>query len=101
MQRLSGKQLRRLLGDPLHAGTAGHQRIDAAAFDAGLGRALHMAAMVADQGAAEAVLHEPGRAVRAFVAMGAGPAEGERRIAAPVEEEQRLLAARRPSPPRR
>ena len=49
--------------------------------------------MVADEGAAEAVLHEPGGAVRAFVAVGAGAAEGERRVAPPVEEEERLLAA--------
>ena len=36
MQRLSGKQLGRLLGDALDAGTAGDQRIDAAAGDAGM-----------------------------------------------------------------
>ena len=52
--------------------------------------------------AAEAVLDQPGRAVRAFEAMAAGPAERQRRIAAAVQEQQRLLAARRASrrPPR-
>ena len=49
--------------------------------------------------AAEAVLDQPGRAVRALEAMAAGAAEGQRRIAAPVEEQQRLLAAAR-APPR-
>src|SRR3954449_8051838 len=45
------------------------------------------------QGAAEAVLHEPSRTIGAFVTMGAGAAEGEWRVAAPVEVEKRLVAS--------
>ena len=52
-----------------------------------------MAAMVAHQHAAEAVFHQPGRALRALILVATGPAQRQRRIAAPVEEEQRLLAA--------
>ena len=40
------------------------------------------------------MLDQPGRAIGAFEAMAAGPAERERRIAAPIEEQHRLLAAR-------
>ena len=57
------------------------------------GSALDMAAMVADEGRAEAVLDQPGSAIRALKAMPAGAAERQRGVAAPVEEEQRLLAA--------
>src|SRR6185437_6637711 len=53
---------------------------------------LLMPAMMAHQHAAEAMLDQPGRTVRALVLVPASPAERQRRIAAPVEEEQRLLA---------
>src|SRR4029077_10722044 len=59
---------------------------------AGMGRRLAVAAVMADQRAAEAVLDQPGRALRAFDAVPAGAAERERRIAAAIEEQQRLLA---------
>ena len=59
---------------------------------------LLVAAMVADEDAAEAMLDQPGRAVRAGHAVAAGAAERQRRVAAAVEEEQRLLAAARSSP---
>src|SRR6478752_1678327 len=49
--------------------------------------------MVADELPAEAVIDQPGVAVRAGEAEAAGAAERERRIAAAVEEEQRLLTA--------
>src|ERR1700687_3140747 len=49
--------------------------------------------MVADQPPLEAVVDQPGVAVRACQAKAALPAERERRIAAAVEEQQRLLAA--------
>ena len=49
--------------------------------------------MVADELAAKAVLDQPARAVRALEAVAADAAERQRRIAAAVEEEQRLLAA--------
>src|SRR5579883_1825993 len=55
-----------------------------------------MAAMMADELTAEAVLDQPGRAIGTLEAMAAGAAQGQRRVAAAVEEEQRLLAA----PPR-
>ena len=50
--------------------------------------------MVAFEAAAEAVLDQPRRAVGAFEFEAAIPADGDRRIAAPVQEEKRLLAAR-------
>ena len=49
--------------------------------------------MVAVQAAAEAMLDEPGRALRTVEAMAAGAAQRQRRVAAPVEEQQRLLLA--------
>ena len=49
--------------------------------------------MVADELPAEAVIDQPGVAVRAGEAEAAGAAERQRRIAAAVEEQQRLLAA--------
>ena len=57
-----------------------------------VGARLEVAAMVAKQDAAEAVFHQPGRAVGALEAVAAGPAERQRRIAPAVEEEERLLA---------
>ena len=88
------KQRVRLLGEPLDARAAGGQAVGLVALRAEVGPALDMAAMVADERAAEAMLDQPGRAVGALEAMAAGAAERERRIAAPVEEQQRLLAAR-------
>src|SRR5258705_400661 len=49
--------------------------------------------MVADELPAKAVIDQPGVAVRAGEAEAAGAAERERRVAAAVEEKQRLLAA--------
>ena len=69
------------------------RRSAVAAFRAGLGPPLDMAAMMAHERAAEAMLHQPGRAVGALEAMAAGAAQGQRRIAAAVEKQQRLLAA--------
>ena len=88
-----GKMPDHLLGDPLDARTAGDEMVERAAFRTGVGAVLAVAAMVADQLAAEAVLDQPARAVRALEAMAAGAAKRQRRIAAPVEEQQRLLAA--------
>src|SRR5215470_20329008 len=50
------------------------------------------AAMVADKLAAETVIDQPGVAIRTGEAEAAGAAQGQRRIAAAVEEQQRLLA---------
>src|SRR4029078_8748128 len=51
------------------------------------------AAMVANELPAEAMIDQPGVAIRAGEAETAGAAERERRVAAAIEEEQRLLAA--------
>ena len=48
--------------------------------------------MMADQPLAKPVIDQPGVADGAGEAMPAGPAQGQRRIAAAVEEQQRLLA---------
>ena len=79
--------------DALDAGTAGNEMVEGAAFRAGIGTLLVVAAMVADELAAKAVLDQPARTVRALEAVAADAAERQRRIAAAVEEEQRLLAA--------
>ena len=50
--------------------------------------------MMADQGAAKAMLDQPGRALRTFQPLTAGAAQGDRRVAAAIEEQQRLLAGR-------
>src|SRR5260370_25227408 len=56
-------------------------------------RARHReAAMMADQALAKAMIDQPGVADRAGKAMAAGPAQRQRRIAAAIEEQQRLLA---------
>ena len=49
--------------------------------------------MVADQPLLEAVIDQPGVAIRALQAEAAGAAERQRRVAAAVEEQQRLLFA--------
>ena len=65
----------------------------ACAFRALLGRRHRVAAVVADQPPPEAVIDQPGVAVRTGHAVAAGVAQGQRREAAAVEEQQRLLAA--------
>ena len=52
-----------------------------------------MAAMVAGEAVHQPVLDHPGGAVGALEAMAAVAAQGQRREAAAVEEQQRLLAA--------
>ena len=88
----AGEPVRQFLGDPLDTRAAWHQRVLRTAIGAGRGHRTVMTAMVADQLAAKPVFHQPGRAVRAFEAETAFAAQGQRRIAAPVEEHQRLLA---------
>ena len=65
----AGEQPGDLLGDALDPRPAGDQRVERAAGGQAFGRALDVAAMVAHQRAAEAVLDQPGRAVRAVVAV--------------------------------
>ena len=86
-----GKALRHFLGDALDARPAGHQRTVATAFRALLGHRQREAAMVAVEPLAEAMLDQPRRALRAFDAVAAGAAQRQRRIAAAVQKQQRLL----------
>ena len=88
-----------LLGEPLDAGAAGDEAVLGGALRTGFRPRLGVAAMMADELAAEAVLDEPGRAIRAVEAVTAGPAQGQRRVAAAVEEQQRLTADPPASPP--
>ena len=100
--RALGELRRDLLGEALDAGADGDEALGVAAVRAVLRPRLGVAAVVAEQDAAEAVLDEPGRAVRAPEAAAAGAAEGQRGIAAAVEEEQRRAsrpASRRPPRP--
>ena len=69
------------------------KRVRRLAFRAGGRRRRGEAAMVADELALEAVIDQPGVAVRAIEAEAAGAAERERRVAAAIEKQQRLLAA--------
>ena len=87
------EEMRRFFGESLDARPTSGQAVDFVACRADFWPQFDVAAMVADEGGAEAVLDQPRRAVGAFEPMPAGAAERERRIAAPVEEEQRLLAA--------
>ena len=89
------------------------RRVGLVAVRAELRPRLDVAAMMADERRAEAVLDQPCGAIGTFEAMAAGAAQRQRRIAAPVEEQERLLAAaprlfdagdrarRQPSPARR
>ena len=83
--------LRHFLGDALDAGAAGDQRVHLAAFGAGVGHRHLVAAMVAGEPPAQAMLDHPGGAIGALDARAAGAAEGERCIAAAVEEQQCLF----------
>jgi hypothetical protein len=88
------EQSLRLLGEPFDAGSAGGQAVGLLAGRTEIGALFDMAAMVAHKSAAKAVLDEPGRAIGTLEAMPASAAQGQRRIAAAIEEEQRLLAVR-------
>src|SRR5262249_46559341 len=87
------KQRRDLLLDALDAGPAGDEAVGRLAFRAGGGLRRREAAVMADELAAEAVIDQPGVAMRAGEAKTAGTAQRERRIAAAIEKEQRLLFA--------
>ena len=86
-----GEQRRNLFREPLHAGAAGGEAVDRLAVRARRRVRHSEAAMVAHEPPPEAVIDQPGIAVRTGEAVAAGAAERERRIAAPVEKEQRLL----------
>ena len=90
---LFGKEAADLFLEPLDARPAGDEGVRRLALRA-VRRARRVeAAVMADERALEAVLDQPGVAVRAVEPEAAGAAERERRIAAPVQEQQRLLAA--------
>ena len=89
----AGKQLGRLLLQPLDARTDRDEAALRLALRALLGRRHRVAAMVADEPPLEAVIDQPGVAVRAGHAVTAGVAQRQRRKAAAIEEQQRLLAA--------
>ena len=91
-----GQDFGHLVRDSLHAGAAGDEAIAFAAFGAYVGRGSFHPTMVASQPCGEAVFHQPGAAIGAFEAVAAVPAQGERGIAAPVEEQQRLLVLGQP-----
>ena len=91
-RRASGRSAARLLGQALDSGTAGDQPIERAAGRAVVELGAAVAAVVAEQAPAQAMVDQPGAAVRAAQPMAAGPAQGERRKAAPIEEQERLLA---------
>ena len=79
-------------GNALHTRAASRQMIQRAAFRASLRRRFGIAALMALDLAAKAMLHQPARTLRALEAMTAHPAKRQRRITTTVEEEQRLLA---------
>ncbi len=81
------------LGDALDAGADGDEAVLGFAGGAEAGARGGVAAMVADERAAVAVLDQPGGAVFALASITAMPAEGERRVAAAVHEQHGLLAA--------
>ena len=91
MVRAVGKTRRDLFGEPLDTRPDGDQAVDGTAGGTSTWPPFGVAAMVAEEDAAEAMFDQPGRAVRALETVAAGPAEGQRRVAAPVEKEKRLL----------
>src|SRR5579883_2990909 len=88
------EQKLRFLRQPLDARTAGGQAVGLVAGRAEFGPPLDMSAMVADELAPETMLDQPRGAIGALKAKAVGPAKRQRRIAAAIEKEQRLLAFR-------
>ena len=77
---------RRFLGDAFDPRTAGGEYVGLAARRAVRRAHPRMATMMALQPAGVAMLNKPGLAVRAFEAVAATSAQGERRVAAAIEE---------------
>ena len=92
-QAAAGEQLRHFFAQPLHARADRRETILGLAFRAFGRRRQRIAAVMADEPPPEAMIDQPGVAIRAMQAKAAGAAERERRIAAPVEKKERLLAA--------
>ena len=70
--------------EPLDAGPVGDERVLRLAFGARRGRRHGEPAVVAHESAPEAMVDQPCIAMRALQPEPAGPAQRERRIAAPV-----------------
>src|SRR5271167_4292128 len=87
-----GKENRRLLRQALDARPAGGERLGLMAVRAELRARLDVAAMMADERRAEAVLDQPCGAIGTLETMAAGPAQRQGSIAASIEEQERLLA---------
>src|SRR5699024_3097020 len=85
-----------LFGQPLDTGADNCKSILAPARWAGRGQLLDMAALMAEQFGTKTMRHHPGIAIRAAEMMRAGTAKRQRRIAAPIQEEQHLLAPGEP-----
>ena len=77
---------RDLLMQALDPGAAGHKSAGGEAFRAQRRDWRAVAAMMADETVREAVLDQPGGAIRALEAVAAGPAQGQGRIAPAIEE---------------
>ena len=91
--RLPGNSAAASCSKPLHARPDRDERIGRLALRALRRRRHREAAVMADEPPLEAVIDQPGVAVRTGEAVAALPAERERRIAAAVEKQQRLFAA--------
>src|SRR5262249_58660676 len=87
------KKRRHLLLDPLDARAAADEAFGRLALRARRLMRHGEAAVVADELAAKAVVDQPSIAMWAGEAKPAGAAQGEWRIAAPVEKQERLLLA--------
>src|SRR6185436_19628910 len=85
--------LGRLLLQPLDTRTDRDEAAGRLALRALFGRRHRIAAVMTDQAALEAVIDQPGVAVRTGHAVAAGVAQGQRRKTAAVQKQQRLLAA--------
>ena len=86
------KQRGEFLRHALHAGAAGDQAAFGAALRAFGRRRGFIAALMTGKPLAIAMLDQPGRTVAARHLVAAGFAQRQRRIAAAVEEQHRLLA---------
>ena len=86
------KQRGRLFLQALDAGADRDQRFLGLAMRADVRPRHREAAMVTDQALAKSMIHQPGVADGAGKAMAAGAAQCQRRVAAAVEEQQRLFA---------
>src|SRR5262245_14402497 len=88
------EQLSRFLLEPLHTGADRSKALSSLTVRTFRRRRDRISAVVTHQPALEAMIDQPGIAIRALKTEPAGPAQCEGRIAAPVEKQQRLLAPR-------